>query len=524
MVTFSGVHNRFPMRRRVVTQSLRYNPNFAFLMASGIMADTPDGLLQRNRVIKDIKDIYTATGGELLLDLATNISWDDSEDTIAAPGIGNYDWARFELLRGMADKINTDLNILNPADGCQFWGKLFIRNYDSDNLGNSTPSVPRYMRSSASNRDYVGLAADGGGYGGTGVNANGEYEGKLGAGSAAGATTRQAKIWVPAVANRFKEWLIAIGNKYNPIPNFAGIIINETSLLNAIPGASGMTPDPPTDDSTVVYTYFQRYFQAIIDARQSFDQCEVMISANSPIAPSGGMYAMTPLKPSVLYTQHKIGQFMQDGYKADTPTPKNSTQVICQETQPHSIDSCSYAVNLSGDVRRHKAVLGSTFNSTSTVTAGTGTKTFTVPSMSVTNGAAITIMANINEPNQVLMTGTIASATCPLPGPSTCTTTTLVCTITSSSGSGSRSSWKLSLDANYLPPHSLEELVSYAVTAQPSGQGSWGTHSYKGCTHLFFNITSASTGSNEGQRNYVEYVEYLKTTAHRVKTERPHLY
>lgn len=518
MVTFSGVHNRFPMRRRVVTQALRYNPNFAFLMASGIMAETSNGLLQRNRVIQDIKDIYTATGGELLLDLACNISWSDAEGAI-----DQYIWTRFEMLKGMADQINTDLNILNPADGCKWWAKLFIRNYDSDINGNSTTAVPPYMRSTAGNTTYAGIAADGGGYGGTGVNANGEYEGKLGAGSAAGATTRQAKIWVPAVANRFKAWMVAIGKQYNAIPTFAGIIINETSLLNAVPG-TGMTPSIPTDDATVVYTYFQRYFQAIIDARPFFDQCEVMISANSPVAPARGMYAMTPLNPSVLYTQHKIGQFIQDGYKSDTPTPKTSTQIICEETQPHSITSCSFAVNLSGDVRRHKAVQGSTFNSTSTVTAGTGTKTFTVPSMSVTNGDAITIMANINEPNQVLMSGTIASATCPLPGPSTCTTTTLVCTITSSSGSGSRSSWKLSLDANYLPPHSLEELVSYAVTEQLGGQGSWGTHDYKGCTHLFFNITSASTGASEGQRNYVEYVEYLKTTTNRVKTTRPLLY
>lgn len=515
MVTFSGVHNRFPMRRRVVTQALRYNPNFAFLMASGIM----NSQTQMDRVVADVKAIYLATGGEVLPDLACNISWSDAEGAI-----DQYIWTRFELLKGMAERINTDLGILNPADGCKWWAKLFIRNYDSDINGNSTTAVPPYMRSTASNRDYVGLQADGGGYGGTGVNANGEYEGKLGAGSAAGATTRQAKIWVPAVANRFKAWMVAIGIKYNAIPTFAGIIINETSLLNAVPG-TGMTPSIPTDDSTVVYTYFQRYFQAIIDARPFFDQCEVMISANSPVAPARGMYAMTPLNPSVLYTQHKIGQFIQDGYKSDTPTPKTSTQIICEETQPHAINSCSFAVNLSGDVRRHKAVLGSTFNSTSTVTAGTGTKTFTVPSMSVTNGDPITIMANINEPNQVLMSGTVATATCgALPAAQTCTTTTLVCTITSSSGSGSRSSWKLSTDANYLPPHSLEELVSYAVTEQLGGQGSWGTHDYKGCTHLFFNITAARTGASEGERNYVEYVEYLKTTANRVKTTRPLLY
>lgn len=506
MVTFSGVHNRFPMRRRIVTQALRYNPNFAFLMASGIM----NSQTQRDRVVADVKAIYLATGGEVLPDLACNISWSDAEGAI-----DQYIWDRFELLKGMAEKINTDLGILNPADGCKWWPKLFIRNYDSDINGNSTTAVPPYMRSTASNRDYVGLQADGGGYGGTGVNANGEYEGKLGAGSAAGATTRQAKIWVPAVANRFKAWLIAIGKQYNHIPSFAGIIINETSLLNAVPG-TGMTPDIPTDDSTVVNTYFQRYFQAIIDARPFFDQCEVMISANSPVAPAGGMYAMTPLNPSVLYTQHKIGQFIQDGYKSDTPTPKTSTQIICEETQPHSITSCSFAVNLSGDVRRHKAVQGSTFNSTSTVTAGTGTKTFAVASMAVVNGDPVTIMANINEPNQVLMSGTVSSATG--------TVTSLQCNITSSSGSGSRSSWKISTDANYLPPHSLEELVSYAVTEQLGGQGSWGTHDYKGCTHLFFNITSASTGASEGQRNYVEYVEYLKTTTNRVKTTRPLLY
>lgn len=508
MVTFSGVHNRFPMRRRVVTQALRYNPNFVFLMASGIM----DSATQRARVITDVKAIYVATGGEILPDLACNISWSDAEGAI-----NEYIWTRFELLKSMADQINSDLGILNPADGCKWWAKLFIRNYDTDINGNSTPSVPPYMRSTALNRDYVGLQADGGGYGGIGVNANGEYEGKLGAGSAAGATTRQAKVWVPAVANRFKAWLIAIGNQYNAIPSFAGAIINETSLLNAVPG-TGMTPEPPTDDSTVVNTYFQNYFQAIVDARPSFDQCELMISANSPTAPSRGMYAMTPLNPSVLFTQHKIGQFIQDGYKFDTPTPKSSSQIICEETQPHSITSCSFAVNLSGDVRRHKAVTGSTFNSTSTVTAGTGTKTFTVASMSVTNGAAITIMANINEPNQVLMSGTITTATG--------TVTSITCNITSSSGSGSRSSWKLSTDANYLPPHSLEELVFYAVDdkSSPPVQGTWGTHPYKGCTHLFFNITSASTGANEGQRNYVEYVEYLKTTTNRVKTTRPALY
>lgn len=525
----------------VVVPVIEYNPNFVLLLASGVMALTSYGVTQRAKVVSDVIDIRTVTGGDVAPDIGCNVSWNAAEDTLDFPGIGNYDWARFDLIKSMAE-----------AAGCKWWVKLFHRNYDGT-ATTSTPIVPRYMQEQLGGAPnlYKGLT------GGSGISANGEYEGTLGAGSNTGARTRAAKLWVPVVAGRLEAWLKAIGVRYNNTASFAGVIINETSPLNAfintqtgmfVPGKpAGVIP---TEDGDTMYDYFQNLFGAVVAARSSLSKKELMISANSPIAPIGGypttMYTMLPLNPSVLYTQHKVGNLVQDSWAAGDINPKNSVRQQFINNQPYAINASSYACLLSPDTRRHKGVQGSEYYSATSVNPATGipgNKIITVKTSSaagagfptLTNdtmklGKSIVLLHDVNKATEAVIFGTI-SAYDPLTGQ---------CTVnaTSASGTGARTGWEVGIpqvqgQPNYLPPHTLDQLIEYAVTPRlPSvmpgpTHPNWSPtsdHEFKGSTHVFFQITRADTGTSEGELNYVEYVNYLKTTSRRVNTTRPALY
>jgi len=323
-----------------------------------------------------------------------------------------------------------------------------------------------------------------------------------------------------------------IGAYINNDPHAAGIIINETSVLNAIDttttpyGTSKGNPGPPTADAAIIDRYFQNYFQAIIDARPSASKKDFLVSAGHPITT---LYDYTPLNPSVLFQLHQIGEYVQDSYKADTPTPKNSTRVILIETQPYAIDACSFGANISGDVRRHKAIdATATATSTSSVSASsTGTKTFTIAEANKTfvAGRNFTAVANTNEATQKSFAGTITSWS---PGAADTTNTgVLVVNATSKAGSGTAADWNIAEGANYYPPHTLDQLVEYIVEETLTGQGSpqWSSHVYKGGTHVFFQInTTSKSGTSENSRNYIEYLAYLSATSRRVKTTRPAKY
>jgi len=544
MVNFGGVYNRFEMNRKeiiVPVDTIEFNPNFVFLLASGpIGSSTQRALIQTN-----IVDIHNATSGAVRPDIGCNISWDDSED-VDGGGMGAYVWTRFELLKQMATNINASLG-LSPANGCKWWVKLFHRNYGSTQTGASTPSVPVYMRL-GSGTAYAGTT------GGTGASENGEYEGTLGAGSGAGNRTRAAKMWVPTVAARFQAWLEAIGNAYNNEPTFAGLIINETSPLQALNNdITGMSVPGklntirPTSDADIMYDYFQNFFGAVVAARPSLSKKELMISANNPVASIGGspwtMYTMLPLNPSVLYTQHKVGNLVQDAYKCDTPEPKFSVKEICKNNQPYAVSHCSYASLVSPDIRRGKGVDGVEYHSVSSVNPGTGipgnkniviTKSSTdagFPTLTAGTmwlGKSIVLLSDMNQSTQATITGTVSSYDA----------NTGACTInaTSATGTGARSNWSVGLPKelgkpNPLPPHTIDEIVTYAVTersSNPTYPSPWNpvsNHKFEGSTHVFFQITFAdATNTSEGPRNYREYVAYLKTTANRVKTTRPLLY
>jgi hypothetical protein len=493
---------------------IRFNPNFVLLGNETI----GESATQRNNLRDAVIDIATATSNAVRPDIGANFSWVDTEDTVAFPGVGVYDWTNMDAMVAAA-----------TAASCKCWFKLFHRNYGSTG-GLSSPIVPRYMQEGSTEG---GLNSFAGTTGGTGNSANGEYEGVLGAGGGTGNLTRAAKFWVPEVVARFQAWLIAIGERYNDNESFAGVIINETAVLpaetNAITGMSIPTKPStkkPTSDQDIMYDYFQNFFAAVVAARSSFSKCELMISANSPVAPIDGsswtMYNMSPLNPSVLYTNHQIGNLVQDAYAAAYPTPKFAVRAAATNNQPYAVTSCSYASLLSPDVRKHKGVEGTEALSTTARTPGLGSKQFTLTtSKSVTGGSIVNIMSDRNIPaTEVLMTGTITS---PASGV-TATVSSITCSITSFYGSGSRSDWEIGIGANYLPPHSTDEMVEYAVksfTNPWETTDPWGTHSFAGSTHVFFQITTTFAGTAEGQRNFAEYVDYLKTTARRVNTTRP---
>lgn len=552
MVGFGGVYNRLEIyRENPIEQvdTIRYNPNFVLLLASGPMASTSNGIAQRQRVVDDVIAIHTDTTGDVFPDIGCNIEWKEAETAL-----GVYDFVNFERLKTMTRNINIGIGLDpdDPADvaiGCKWWVKLFHRNYGSDINGNSTPIVPAYMQQSGG-IGYAGGTGNAWSTGGIGANRNGEYEGTLGAGSGAGNKTRAAKLWVPDVALRLQAWLQAIGAAYNNDPSFAGVIINETSPLNALPnGTTGMTTPgdttgavTPTSNASIMYQYFQNLFGAVVAARPSLSKCELMISANSPVASIGGspdtMYTMLPFNPSVLYTQYQVGNLVQDSWAADDTDVKLSVKKIYQNNQPHAVTSCSYACLLSPDTRRHKGVDGSEYYSATSVNPGTGipgnksivvTKSSTdstFPTLTATTmqvGKSIVLLHDVNKATQAVIYGTISAYNA----------STGACTVnaTSATGTGARTGWEVGIprdlgDPNYLPPHTLDQLVTYAVTPR-STHSAWvpvSNHNYEGATHVFFQVTQASTGTAEGQLNYVEYVEYLKTTTNRVKTARPDLY
>lgn len=555
MVGFGGVYNRLEIYREnpiAQVDTIRFNPNFVLLLASTPISNSA----HRARVETDVVAIHTATTGDVFPDIGANVSWNAAEDTVANPGIGNYDFTRFKQLKTMTVNINAALS-LSPENGCKWWVKLFHRNYDGTTTS-STPIVPAYMQQSGG-VGYAGGTGNAWSTGGTGASRNGEYEGTLGAGNNAGTRSRAAKLWVPDVALRLQAWLIAIGNAYNDDPSFAGVIINETAPLNALSNTvTGMsTPGDttgavtPTSNASIMYQYFQNLFGAVVAARPSLSKCELMISANSPVAPIGGspdtMYTMLPLNPSVLYTQYQVGNLVQDAWAGGDIDLKLSSKKIYQNNQPHAVTSCSYAALLSPDTRRHKGVDGSEYYSATSVNPGTGipgTKTavltisstnLNAPTASATTmevGKSIVLLHDVNKPTQAVIYGTITGyvATGVNAG-------TVTINATSATGTGARTGWEVGIprdigDPNYLPPHTLDQLVTYAVTPRnpatpPNDHSAWnpdGTHDYKGATHVFFQVTSASTVTSEGQLNYVEYVEYLKTTANRPITTRPLLY
>jgi|GEM_PF-5641784 len=517
-------------RNVIVDPVVEFNPNFVFLMASGPVGDPA----QRTLIQNDIINIHSTTSGARRPDIGCNLSWDECETSL-----GVYNWTKLNNLRAMARAINVGIGLPEDSpNGCKIWLKIFIRSYSAG----SQPSVPAYMQSTAGT-SYAGNVT-GQGSGGTGANSNGEYEGVLGAGSGSGNVTRQAKMWVPAVAERFKAWLQAIGLECNGDPLFAGVIINETSVLNCKEG-SGMSPDVPTSNGSIMYTYFQNYFQAIIDARPSLSKKELMISANSPVAKVGNwpdtMYTMTPLNPSELYTKYKIGQLIQDWYAVSLYTPKFSIREIVKNTQPHAINACSYAALISPDVRRHRGTDANSVYSAASLNVATGTFT----------AALTTTAAGSTKPTLETVMNKVPSGGGPRPGKDVVFMTALgfpgfstmsgkvtaynetagVATfnITSKTGSGTRSPWEISLavigEPSSLPPNTLDELVTDAVTARQPPAQPWYSGGWKGATHVFFQITYAhNTDTAEGPRNYREYREYVRNTLNQVKKTRPLLY
>jgi len=489
--------------------TVEHNPNYVLLMASSVVASST----QRTIIKDDIIALHTSTSGAVRPDIAGNLSWDNCETSF-----GVYDFSVIDNMVTMCEQINVGIGLAaDAANGAKCYPKIFIRNYSSNGDGSSQPSVPAYMQSSA------GSAYNGATYPGAGVNSNGEYQGFLGEGVGTGNLTRQAKIWVPLVAERFTAWMIALGEYCNDKPQVGGLIINETSVLSAAnKAASGgnpavfygttlTSPGSPTADPAIIAQYFQNYWQAVIDARASWSKKAFFVSAGHPVTT---LYTDQPLNPGVLLTNYAVGEYVQDGYEMGTYTPKYAVQQIAKNMQPYATTVAPFMHFISGDVRRHKGVDSTqTGASTSTHSASNGSKVFaiTLPTgKTFVPGRTINLLANRNEANQLHLSGTVTSWS----------GGNLTVNITSFSGSGSRSSWEVAEGANYLPPSTLDAMVTEAVTAR--GSYSWSAHAFAGATHVAFQVnTTVKTGVNENSRNYVEYLAYLGSTANRVKTARP---
>ena len=501
------------------TVQIEFNPNHILLMADSVISSPS----QRTTLQNDVIAIHTSTSGAKRPDIAANISWVDTEGALGA-----YDFTIVDDLVIMCRAINEGCG-LDPDDpnGAKAYLKFFLRNYSSNTDGSSKPSVPVYMQSvsgSTYNTDSTGA------YPGSGVNSNGEYQGFLGAGVGSGNLTRQAKIWVPEVAIRFREWMKAFGAHCNDLPQIGGFILNETSVLSAANttattpdifyGTSLSSPGSPTANPAIIAQYFQNYWQAIIDARPSWSKKEFFVSVGHPVAT---IYTDQPLNPGVMFTNHAIGEYVQDGYEIYSYTPKDAVQRIAKNVQPYAAETNSYMSFISGDVRRHRGVDSTqTGDSTSTHSASNGTKVFVIASPAgktftvATPRRIINIVANRNEANQVSLRGTVEGWNS--------TTGNLTVSITSFTGSGSRSVWEVAevgaSSPDYLPPSTLDEMVRGACTARASFP--WSAHKFDGATHIAYQVnTTVKTRTNENSINYTDYLAYIENTDVVLQTDRP---
>jgi len=459
---------------------IRFNPNYVWQLASSLLEDTVFSQGQRGRIADDIAAINTATSGAIKPDVCGNWSWDDAETSL-----GVYNFAG----------VPARLKAISTAAGCKWYLKLFYRSYGSSH------AVPTYMQSAAG-------TTYGGGWG-SGDCSNGEYGGTSG-----GVRSFNAKMWVPAVQVRFQAWLQAIADEYNSDTSFGGIVINETSPLNGT--GTGEVPVNPEDNATIMYDYWQNLFGSVVNVREAFNLCEVFISPNNPTT----IFSETPLNPGVLFSEYRVGNYVQDHYVGTSPTPKASVRIIYQETQPYAVTNSSYGALMSGEVFSHKGVSGFDCTSTSSNSLTTGAKTFftqTGKAFATAGGDVVNIVHDLNDPTNNRMTGT----TVKVGAADAYDTTTgkLTVTISSKVGTGTFAEWTIGKGTNFLPPHTLDEIVTYAVT--PFTSQPWSAHSFAGATHMFFQVNSATDLDTENAARYRAQVEYLKVTGNRVVTTRP---
>lgn len=523
---------------------MRFVPSYAWNLASSVVASST----QRTRIVNDSIDIYTdslLTGAPIHCHVSANWGWDDAEDTTAAPGKGNYVMGAShptsvpETLRLMVAAIRAGITSAGGTPKSMWFVKLFFRNYNFD-PGSSSPCVPRYMRGGATDVD-LGLNGYAGDTGGTGNSANGEYEGVH-----KGFVSRNAKMWVPEVAARFRAWVEAIGAEYNDDPTFGGVIINETSQLPAcynqlsdipvtdpIKIATGMrvpTAGPsiiPTSHGDTLATYFQNFFGACVAARPSLSQCELIISPNTP----NTIWTATPLSPSVLAEDHAIGVYIQDGYSGKNITPKGSVQTLYSNNQPMAQAFCSYSVLYSGEVSEHNAVNGSQFTSTTSLALTTGTKDVNIGSgkSGIALGRFVTLLNDFNAPTTNYMTGTVVATAASGPSGYNSTTGVMGVSVTAKVGTGSLAHWEVGVCtvANFMPPHTIDQIMEYAFTpfeAPWPFTPRWGTHSYAGAHYLFFQVNSATDLITDTATRYRNQVAALKVTTRRPNTNKPNNY
>lgn len=501
--------------------AFRFIPSYGFNLASSVISDST----QRSRVATDIIDIFNATSGgasPIHAHVAANWSWDEAETAFGVYALGPGSPS------GVPERLKAIITTARAGGAVNslWFLKLFYRNYNFTVGGPSSPCVPAYMQGGST---HGGLNSFAGTTGGTANSANGEYEGEH-----KNAVSRNAKMWVPAVQARLQAWLDAISAQYNSDPTFGGVIINETSqlpaganrtidLLSGETAVTGMSVPSqplsvrPTDHAPTLATYFQNFFQACVNAKTGFSQCELIISPNTPST----IWTATPLNPGNLASDHKIGVYIQDGYKASGLAPKGSVQLLYTNNQPIAILKASYSVLLSGEVSSHKGVTGTEATTADAVTLSTGAKSFVIQkNKAIAVGDVINLMFNPNTPTTDYMSGTVT-------GYAKTTTGILDVSITAKVGSGSRTGWYVATGADYYPPHTLPEILEYAVTPFTAPwlfTPRWGTHSFAGASYVWFQVNAARTGTSETEVRYMNQVAELKTTSYRPTPTRPFNY
>ncbi|MBY0474227.1 MAG: hypothetical protein K2Q13_04085 [Nitrosomonas sp.] len=288
MNPFSQSYVKLPTS--IAAQPLKWHPGHGIWMAPGMWSSNQS----RDQLFNiDIPAIVAA--GAPAPHIQLEIQWNDLE---TAPGV--YNWAVIDNKAAIA-----------IAAGCKVIIKIICRTY-----GGFSPSVPAYM-TSAAGTDYAGTTGEDILNGGTGESQNGEYKG-ANLTNAQGVITGkqfQAKLWVKSVADKYRDMLIAVGQRYDPDPNFVGIIINETSQLAGV--GTGMTTVDPKTSVPLVDAFFRRWLNAIIEAKPYFSTTPLTWMTNFPAAGILSIFDQAEFNPTVQSEMLKygIGGHEQDFYR-----------------------------------------------------------------------------------------------------------------------------------------------------------------------------------------------------------------
>lgn len=291
MNPFSQTYVKLPITQQA--NALKWHPGHAIWMAPGMWTSAQS----RNQLFNvDIPAIVAA--GAPAPHIQIHVYWNDIEPT--NPGVYNWDFidSKIALINNSPSG-----NVLG-ASKCKFMINFLCRTY-----GGFSSSVPAYMQSAAGTA-YAGST------GGTNESRNGEYKGADLVNAQGVVTGRQfqAKLHVQDVADRYRDAVIAIGQRYDSNPDFVGMTINETAMLGGV--GTGMTPVDPRTSVSVTGDFFNKWSDAVIAARAAFPTTPMTWMANFPAAGILSIFDPADFNPTIQTRMlaNGIGGHEQDFY------------------------------------------------------------------------------------------------------------------------------------------------------------------------------------------------------------------